>query len=92
MATTLDEHYGYLADRIKIEKYRAALEQLVRPEHLVLDLAERHLFSFVYVVGGCKNVGEREKHQLVQKGEGSQMTVHLGAIGLAYLLERQLEL
>jgi protein arginine N-methyltransferase 1 len=38
MAKTLDEHYGYLADRVKIEKYRAAIEQLVRPEHVVLDL------------------------------------------------------
>jgi protein arginine N-methyltransferase 1 len=38
MLDTLDEHYGYLADRIKIEKYRKTIEQLVRPEHVVLDL------------------------------------------------------
>jgi len=38
MAKTLDEHYGYLSDRGKIEKYRAAIERVVRPEHAVLDL------------------------------------------------------
>ena len=38
MAKTLDEHYGYLADDVKVEKYRAAIEQSVGPEHVVLDL------------------------------------------------------
>jgi protein arginine N-methyltransferase 1 len=38
MATTLDEHYGYLSDRVKREQYQAAIERLVRPEHVVLDL------------------------------------------------------
>jgi len=38
MAKTLDEHYGYLSDRVKLEQYQAAIDQLVRPEHVVLDL------------------------------------------------------
>ena len=38
MATTLDEHYGYLSDRVKREQYQAAIERLVHPEHVVLDL------------------------------------------------------
>jgi len=38
MAKTLDEHYGYLSDRVKLEQYRAAISKLVRPEHVVLDL------------------------------------------------------
>jgi protein arginine N-methyltransferase 1 len=38
MAKTLDEHYGYLSDRVKLEQYRAAIDRRVRPEHVVLDL------------------------------------------------------
>jgi protein arginine N-methyltransferase 1 len=38
MAKTLDEHYGYLSDRVKLEQYQAAIDRLVRPEHAVLDL------------------------------------------------------
>jgi protein arginine N-methyltransferase 1 len=38
MANTLEEHYGYLSDRVKLEKYQAAIDRVVRPEHVVLDL------------------------------------------------------
>jgi len=38
MAKTLDEHYGYLSDRVKLGQYQAAISRLVRPEHTVLDL------------------------------------------------------
>lgn len=38
MSETLDEHYGYLADRVKLERYRAAIERLVQPGHVVMDL------------------------------------------------------
>jgi protein arginine N-methyltransferase 1 len=38
MAKTLDEHYGYLSDRVKLERYQVAIDRLVRPEHVVLDL------------------------------------------------------
>ena len=38
MAKTLDEHFGYLSDRVKLEQYQAAIDRLVRPEHVVLDL------------------------------------------------------
>jgi SAM-dependent methyltransferase len=38
MSKTLDEHFDYLSDRVKREQYQAAIEQLVRPGHIVLDL------------------------------------------------------
>jgi protein arginine N-methyltransferase 1 len=38
MAKTLDEHYGYLSDRVKRARYEAAIERAVRPGHAVLDL------------------------------------------------------
>ena len=38
MAKTLEEHYGYLSDRVKIERYRQAIEKRVQPGHVVLDL------------------------------------------------------
>ena len=38
MLDPLDEHYGYLADPVKRERYRAAIEQAVRPGHIVMDL------------------------------------------------------
>ena len=38
MAKTLEEHYGYLSDRAKLAQYQAAIERLVRPEHVVMDL------------------------------------------------------
>ncbi len=38
MAKTLEEHYGYLADRVKLDRYQAAVDLLVQPGHAVLDL------------------------------------------------------
>ena len=38
MAKTLEEHFSYLSDRVKIKQYRTAIDQVVRPEHVVLDL------------------------------------------------------
>ena len=38
MPATLEEHYGYLADRVKLERYRAAIETVVKPGQVVLDL------------------------------------------------------
>lgn len=38
MSGPLDEHYGYLADRAKVERYKAASERAVRPGQLVMDL------------------------------------------------------
>jgi protein arginine N-methyltransferase 1 len=38
MSDPLDEHYLYLTDRLKVERYRTAIRRLVRPEHTVLDL------------------------------------------------------
>jgi len=38
MTKTLDEHYGYLCDRAKLETYEAAIDRLIQPDHVVLDL------------------------------------------------------
>ena len=38
MAKTLEEHFGYLSDRIKVERYRKALQAAVQPGQVVLDL------------------------------------------------------
>jgi protein arginine N-methyltransferase 1 len=38
MSDALDEHYGYLADRVKLGRYQAAISRLVRAQHVVLDL------------------------------------------------------
>ena len=38
MPKTLDEHYGYLSDTVKLERYQTAIARSVRPEHVVLDL------------------------------------------------------
>jgi protein arginine N-methyltransferase 1 len=38
MAKALEEHYDYLADRVKLEKYQAVIDRLVQPHHDVLDL------------------------------------------------------
>jgi protein arginine N-methyltransferase 1 len=38
MLQPLDEHYGYLADRVKLARYRAAIERLIKPGHIVMDL------------------------------------------------------
>ena len=38
MLDSLDEHYGYLADRVKRERYEAAIERVVCPGQVVMDL------------------------------------------------------
>ena len=38
MSDPLDEHYGYLSDRVKLERYQSVIDRLVEPEHVVLDL------------------------------------------------------
>ena len=38
MPEILTEHYNYLSDRVRLERYQAAVEKIVRPEHSVLDL------------------------------------------------------
>ena len=38
MTEALEEHYGYLSDRVKLERYQAAIEKVVQSDHVVLDL------------------------------------------------------
>lgn len=39
MSWALDEHRGYLADRVRLDAFRRAIHQSVRPGDVVLDLA-----------------------------------------------------
>lgn len=68
MSLILDEHRQYLADRPRLAAFEAALKELVRPDHVVLDLASgsgilgmlaaragaRHVYSVEY--GGMTQV------------------------------------
>ena len=38
MPKTLEEHYGYLSDREKLKAYESAINRLVQPDSIVLDL------------------------------------------------------
>ena len=38
MQSILAEHIDYLSDRIRVEQFEAAIEKIVRPGHIVLDL------------------------------------------------------
>jgi len=38
MPNTLEEHYGYLSDRAKLKAYESAINRLVQPDSIVLDL------------------------------------------------------
>ena len=57
MSETLDEHYGYLTDRVKLGRYRAAIERVVRPEQRVLDLGcGSGILGLVALRAGAKHV------------------------------------
>lgn len=38
MSKSLEDHFGFLSDSIKLERYQAVIDRLVRPEHLIVDL------------------------------------------------------
>jgi protein arginine N-methyltransferase 1 len=38
MGKTLEENFSYLSDRVKLERYGAALQKVMRPDQVVLDL------------------------------------------------------
>ena len=38
MAKTLEQRYSYLANRVKLERYKAAIERIVGAKKVVLDL------------------------------------------------------
>ena len=35
MLDPLEEHYGYVSDRVKLASYQVAIEQVMRPDHIV---------------------------------------------------------
>lgn len=57
MADILNEHLGYLIDRVKLERYEAAIEQIVRPENSVLDLGcGSGILGLMALRAGAENV------------------------------------
>ena len=38
MSSVLTEHFGYLSDQIKVDRYKTVIDRIVRPKHIVLDL------------------------------------------------------
>jgi len=38
MPSVLEEHFGYLSDRVKVDRYKTVIDRIVRPDHAVLDL------------------------------------------------------
>lgn len=67
MAKTLEEHYGYLSDRVKLERYRAAIDGLVRPEHVVLDLGcGSGLLGLMALRAGARKVLFIEEGEIIE--------------------------
>jgi SAM-dependent methyltransferase len=67
MAKILDEHFGYLSDQVKVEQYRTALDQLVRPEHSVLDLGcGAGLLGLMALRAGARKVIFVEEGEIIE--------------------------
>jgi len=67
MAKTLEEHFGYLSDDVKIAQYRTAIDQLVHPEHAVLDLGcGTGLLGLMALQAGARKVIFVEKDEIIE--------------------------
>ena len=67
MAKTLEEHFGYLSDGVKIEQYRTAISRLVRPEHVVLDLGcGTGLLGVMALRAGARKVYFVEEDEVIE--------------------------
>jgi protein arginine N-methyltransferase 1 len=81
MPETLQEHYGYLADRVKRARYEAAIGDAVQPGDLVLDLGcGSGLLGLMALRAGASKVLFVE--------EGPIIEVARGAVGEAGLSDR----
>jgi protein arginine N-methyltransferase 1 len=66
MSGPLDEHYCYLADRVKVERYKAAIERAVRPGQLVMDLGcGSGLLGLIALYAGADKVLFVEKDPII---------------------------
>ena len=67
MSGPLDEHYCYLADRAKVERYKAAIERAVRPGQLVMDLGcGSGLLGLIALHSGAYKVLFLEKDPIIE--------------------------
>jgi len=67
MTKTLDEHFGYLSDSVKLEAYEAAISQLVQAEHVVLDLGcGSGLLGLMALRAGARNVLFVEEGEIIE--------------------------
>jgi protein arginine N-methyltransferase 1 len=66
MSEILREHIGYLTDAIKCQRYRSAIDRLVGPEHVVLDLGcGSGLLGLMALHAGARKVLFVEEGQVV---------------------------
>jgi protein arginine N-methyltransferase 1 len=67
MAKTLEEHYGYLSDRAKLERYRSALDKAVNAERSVLDLGcGSGLLGLMALQAGARKVVFVEEEPVIE--------------------------
>ena len=67
MVKTLEEHFGYLSDDVKIEQYQAAIGRLIRPEHVVLDLGcGTGLLGVMALRAGARKVYFVEEDEVIE--------------------------
>lgn len=57
MNTALDEHVGYVADAIRLERFRSALARVVKPGDTVVDLGcGTGILGLLCIQGGASKV------------------------------------
>ena len=62
MLEPLDEHYGYQCNRIRLERYRTAIERAVQPSQAVMDFGCRGgLLGIIALRSGVARVLAMEK-------------------------------
>ena len=67
MSRALNEHYGYLVDRVKRERYQAAIDRLVRPGQVVMDLGcGSGVLGLMALRAGAAEVFFVEEHGLIE--------------------------
>ena len=67
MTKTLDEHFGYLSDRVKLQQYQLAVERLVRQEHVVLDLGcGSGMLGLMALRAGARKVVFVEENEVIE--------------------------
>ena len=63
MTATLEEHFGYLSDKVKLAQYQKSISASVQPHHVVLDLGcGSGLLGLMALRAGAKKVLFLEQH------------------------------